>query len=302
MPGEPLRTLLAQIIDYAGLFPPARLSMADAVAEFARQLQGDEGFMLARFVVPVARLDEFEQEAAAHLPKKDGESPWELSVLPDEDLDASRKRIDAFNEAHSQTENGLAKVASVEYRPPEVMAILTACRAFKGLELYLELPWNENPDPWIRLVAENGARAKIRTGGLTDDDFPPVAAVSQFLFAAHEHGVPMKATAGLHHPIRGVYRLTYEPDSPEGLMHGFLNVFLAAAAIRADLPEPTVTELLEERDTDTFTFHEGGVTWQDHEIPLNSLGDARSLLALSYGSCSFSEPVEDLAKLGLRPA
>jgi hypothetical protein len=259
--------------------------------------------MLARFVVPTDRLDEFEQEAKPHLPRQKNGRPWGLSVLPGDDLDAARERIDAFDKAHGQAKKGLAKVESVEYRPPEIMAILTACRAFKGLELYLELPWDENPDPWMRVVAENGARAKIRTGGVTAEAFPPAAAVSRFLFAAHQHKVPMKATAGLHHPLRGVYPLTYENDSPKGLMHGFLNVFLAAAAVRSAQTEPEeVTELLEERNFTAFTFHEGGVTWRDHDFDLDTLGESRRHLCLSYGSCSFAEPVEDLTKLGLSTA
>jgi hypothetical protein len=303
MPREPLQTLLAQLIDYAGLFPPAGLSMADAVAEFARQRQSAESFMLARFVVPTSRLDEFEQAAEPHLPRQADGRPWGLSVLPGDDLDAARERIDAFNETHGQAENGLAKVESVEYRPPEIMAIPTACRTFGGLELYLELPWDENPDPLMRVVSESGGRAKIRTGGVTEDAFPPAPAVTRFLFAAHQHQVLMKATAGLHHPLRGVYRLTYEPESPEGLMHGFLNVFLAAVAVRSVLTEPEeVTELLEERDVAAFTFHEGGVSWRDHDFDLEILGEARKNLCLSYGSCSFAEPVEELAKLGLSPA
>ena len=43
----------------------------------------------------------------------------------------------------------------------------------------------------------------------------------------------MKATAGLHHALRGDYRLTYEPDSARRTMHGFVNLVLAAALLLA---------------------------------------------------------------------
>ena len=53
-----VRALLEGIIDYAGLFPPAGLSMEDAFSRYLRHRRSDAGWMLARFVCPAGRLDE----------------------------------------------------------------------------------------------------------------------------------------------------------------------------------------------------------------------------------------------------
>ena len=58
-PAESLRALLEEVIDYAGLFPPSQLSMQEAVVNYAAYRSGELGWMLGRFVVPTARLDEF---------------------------------------------------------------------------------------------------------------------------------------------------------------------------------------------------------------------------------------------------
>ena len=57
--GTALAVLLDGLIDYAGLFPPAALSMPAAVAAYARYVIGTDRAMLGRFVVPAARLADF---------------------------------------------------------------------------------------------------------------------------------------------------------------------------------------------------------------------------------------------------
>ena len=65
---EHLRALLHHVVDYAGLFPPAKLDMQPTVDNYAAALAGADQWMLGRLIVPVKRLDEFEACAAAHLP------------------------------------------------------------------------------------------------------------------------------------------------------------------------------------------------------------------------------------------
>ncbi len=151
-------------------------------------------------------------------------------------------------------------------------------------------------------VATRELRAKIRTGGVTPDAFPTPARVARFLVAAADAGVTVKATAGLHHPLRGEYRLTYAADSPRGTMFGFLNVFLAAAFVREGLRGADVERLLEVRDAAELVFDEDGIRWRGHTLSAEDLRRARQLGACSYGSCSFAEPVEDLHTLGLLTA
>jgi hypothetical protein len=53
--------LLRDLIDYAGLFPPASLDMAAAVANYDSYSRSEWNWILGRFIVPVARLGEFEE-------------------------------------------------------------------------------------------------------------------------------------------------------------------------------------------------------------------------------------------------
>jgi hypothetical protein len=54
---ESVTALLANIIDYAGLFPPASLDMATTVANYASHLGSEDAWLLERLIVPAARLD-----------------------------------------------------------------------------------------------------------------------------------------------------------------------------------------------------------------------------------------------------
>ena len=50
-PKESARALLAEIIDYAGLFPPSQISMAEAVTNYAAYKNSNYKWMLGRFIV-----------------------------------------------------------------------------------------------------------------------------------------------------------------------------------------------------------------------------------------------------------
>ena len=129
-----------------------------------------------------------------------------------------------------------------------------------AVEIFCELPWNEDLRPWLAALAPTGARAKIRCGGVTPDLIPPVDRVAEFLRACHRAGVAAKFTAGLHHPVRSVHPLTYEPDAPLAAMHGFLNVFVAAALVASgDCPDLVLLAVLEETDPSAFRVGDGGV-------------------------------------------
>jgi hypothetical protein len=112
--------------------------------------------------------------------------------------------------------------------------------------------------------------------------------------------VPFKATAGLHHPLRCYKPLTYEPDAPEGIMNGFLNLFLATAFSRYGFKPSLLEEILEDEFEESYEFTESGVLWrQEHFLNNSQLERVRRQNIISFGSCSFEEPIADLQELGL---
>ncbi|HUP60997.1 MAG TPA: hypothetical protein VNA69_11315 [Thermoanaerobaculia bacterium] len=234
---DSLRVLLEHLIDYAGLFPPASLTMQDAVRNYARYRDGKYAWALGRFVVPKERAHEVPPE-------------FPLSVLGVDEVKAE--------ELESAAPGAFVEITDTSLLPE---------------------------------LKKRGLRAKIRTGGLTADAFPTPETIAAFLRACKAEGVAFKATAGLHHPLRCVKALTYEPDGPVGTMHGFINVFLAAAVVdRAE-------EILRETDARSFFFGDDGASWRGHHIGIDELATVRRTFALSFGSCSFEEPIADLKEL-----
>ena len=295
-----LRTLLAHAIDYAGLFPPAQLDMPGAVAEYESYLASSDAWALGRFVVPAARLRELAAAAgdAPSNPLGSRQGERALSVVLGADLAADVERLRAFC-ADVNGEGWWRGIDAVELRASTPEAIAQAMRVVPdSVERYVEIPISEDPTPLVLAIAGAGAYAKVRTGGTTTDAFPASDHVARFLATCLREAVPFKATAGLHHPLRGEYPLTYEPGSACGRMYGFLNVFLATAFLAAGLDEAEARLLLEESDPNAVTFSRTEAVWRSHRLPLDRLAESRRFLT-SFGSCSFREPIDDLTALGL---
>jgi hypothetical protein len=292
--------LLRDLIDYAGLFPPASLDMAASVAHYYAYSRSEWNWILGRFIVPVARLDEFE-EAFGGLPtpgRGTGCTNWRLSVLLGSDPVADVARVRALNARMAGSSSGRrAAVESVEVK----VANAEEVRRLSGIipsefECYFEVPLSSCAE-CIAAVAGCGRRAKIRTGGETADKFPAPESVIEFIRLCAAANVAFKATAGLHHPLRSVRRFTYQPESPSGIMHGFVNVFLAAAFLRARMETRVAVPLLEEQCASAFYFDLDGVGWRQHRLDRHEIASARQGFALSFGSCSFAEPIDDLRSL-----
>ena len=139
---------------------------------------------------------------------------------------------------------------------------------------YIEMPVTGDPTGLA-------ARAKIRTGGLTPEAYPSTGELAGFLHRAAAARVPFKATAGLHHPL---------PSPP---MHGFVNLFLAACLVWHGGSEADAAATLEERN---FRFHDRAY-WHYQRLSAEQIREARAQFAISFGSCSFEEPVEELTRL-----
>lgn len=292
-----LDALLGGLVDYAGLFPPAGLDMSEAVARYAAYRESAHRSMLGRFVLPVARLDEFAL-ALERVRPREGEAPgakrpWMLSALA---TAADAEALDAFNGREKER----ALVDTIEAKADTIDTVGALAASLGGrFTIYVEVPVREDPTALLTAIRSRGLRAKIRTGGVTADAFPAPNEVLRFLVACAALDLPFKATAGLHHPLRGDYPLTYAEDSARGTMYGFLNVFLASILLRKGVPSAEVAPLLEERDAASLGVSADGITWRARRVTLHEIAAARAGFADSFGSCSFEEPIQDLTSLML---
>jgi len=293
------QVFLAGLIDYAGLFPPASLDMMSCVRNYSRYLKSQERWALGRYILPVARMDEF-------LSAKENVAgdPWKLSGILSMNIVDDLAAVDGFN----RKARG-AVIDAVELRVRSTEDIELAMRhlpattaAFFEIEL-------EHAKALLPAVRRARGYAKLRTGGVVQEAFPAIERIAEFLTACAELGLAFKATAGLHHPLRCMHPLTYETNASEGLMHGFLNLFTAAtiawSAARAGyaVPRDALATCLADEERANWHFDEHGLTWSGEEEPvhvgLNVLRTMRSEFALSFGSCSFEEPIADLRELDL---
>ena len=293
---ESLRTLLNQLIDYAGLFPPAKLSMAESIGNFKSYRGGEYAWMLNRFVLPAARLIEF-----AGLFEQIGDAAeWELSAVIGADAETDIANAVEFNR-HISKGGARSVVRSVELKVGDAQSIGRLRPLIpESMEAFFELSVAQKDfDECISELAETESYAKLRTGGETPEMIPNCADVAHFLAACSFAAVPLKCTAGLHFPLRGACPLGTQPGAPEVKMHGFLNVFAAAALAQAGATEKDLEALLTEESVSELQFEPGGFRWQGHVVRDAQLAAARSTFCLSFGSCSFTEPLDGLRALGL---
>ena len=290
--GGALRVLLSELVDYAGLFPPAGLAMGEAVRKYAEYRAGENAWALGRFVTPVARFAKFEA-AFGGLPTQQG--VWKLTALLGMAVEVDIAAVQDLN----RRLKGQAAVDSVELKVSREREIRTLAAALPpGITAYCEVEPSRHA-ALLKAVRICGLRAKIRTGGVTPDAFPQAESIADFLLACAQLRVPFKATAGLHHPVRCERALSYEENAPRGVMHGFLNVFLASAMASEGREHEEIVTMLLDDDATNFSATEDAVQWRKRRFSLESLHKLRAEFAISFGSCSFEEPLSDLRELGI---
>lgn len=297
---QSLQRLLSDIVDYAGLFPPAGLDMATTLANYHEYLTGNQSWMLGKIVVPLAKLDSFESTWAEH----GYEARTSISLLPppldDDGFSAAMKRIAEFNAADIPH-----TIHAIEVRVSDPKAVARAEQVPSNVECYIEVP-RDNQQAIIQAIRDFGhpadVIAKIRTGGVKPEMIPSAEYVANFMIACKAAGIGFKATAGLHHPFRADYPLTYEAGCDVGRMHGFMNVFLGACLLDTHGIEHTeLVEFLEMGSSGQFGISSAEIQWRDYKLSDADIQSARENFVRSFGSCSFTEPVEDLRSLSLLP-
>ncbi len=289
MPAAAFRALLEHAIDYAGLFPPADLALEPALANQAGYVRSADRWMLGAFILPVGKFD----AAAAQLAQFSAEYPLEVSALGPKNVEPAK---------FQETLQGVtAELERFQAAHPDVLAIPqlemplppgAEPESLGELRVFWESPVTAAPAT-IAALAGTGAGCKLRTGGVTADAFPTDAEIARVLVAAARQRVPLKFTAGLHHPVKHFH------ESVGTKMHGFLNV-LGAGVLAAEhgWDEAQTAEMLADENPGSFYFDDEVFRWGDWEITAAQI-IARRQFVTSLGSCSFDEPRDDLRALGL---
>ena len=285
-----VRALLDGLIDYAGLFPPAALDMRTAVRNYSEYRASDDAWALGRFVLPAQRLAEFNAAFEEECCDERG-SPWLLSVLSTGDANEDERVISEFSE-------GAAFLDAIEFRASDTTQAESMLASVPtGMLAYLEFD-PEQIEQMLPILKKSDASAKIRTGGITAEAIPSVEKLARFLVSCAKAKIAFKATAGLHHPLRAVQELTYEADSASAPMHGFVNVFVAATIAYRGAVSEDVVGVFNEQSPAAFQWDKKILTWRNHRLSSEQIAKARENFAISFGSCSFTEPMHDLRALG----
>jgi hypothetical protein len=315
-----LRALLRGIVDYAGLFPPARLSLDTAFTNFTNYQVQREAWMLGRFICPAAKLVELGNYWHGMPVAK---VPLTLSMLgtggatSDEFLRHLDGDLQLLWDFRSQFGTPMQPDILELRLPMDVVAagavalgglldqILKRIQHSAPLRFYCEISlgpdWAQQVPNGIHALKEfnHGTKQpfrdglKLRCGGVEKSAFPSIEQLALCLHQCVSHRVPFKATAGLHHPLP-----RFDP-SVQTRMHGFINVFgggLLAAVHR--LNSKQLQEILADDDPNHFHFAEDRFAWRDYQVTTQEIDDLRRTLLISFGSCSFDEPRDDLRALG----
>lgn len=306
-----LRALMRGVIDYAGLFAPAKLPLEEAVAEYLAIRESEDAWMLDRFVIPASRLEELEPWAAnllslqrqlrISLTGRVSESLGQFVENLHADLDSLKKVINAWSIPVPAVIWELrlpSRIHENEIEDAFQVIETTVKHVEAAIEVrgyYFEMPLTLVNEPFIRrLIGLSKAALKIRTGGLSSEDFPSVQDVASVIHLCQRDKCFWKATAGLHHPIR-------HTDAKLGVkMHGFLNVLFAAVLAKAhSLPENGIVDIIADETAANFQITNDGIRWRDYAANIEQIEAARRETFQSFGSCSFDEPRDDLRNLGL---
>lgn len=316
-PAASLKNFTSKIIDYAGLFPPASLDLAQAFHNYIFYRQGENKWMLNKFIIPAKKLGDLTELMKEMVI----EEPVNFSVLGSagDTIEAFNKNFDADLASISDFIKANGKIAGIdafEVRlPKEIleredsddmldMMIGVSDRlektAGKTVPVFYEAALDEKYESQIIRVVESIASLrkncgyKLRTGGTEPSAFPAAGLIAFAIMTCCEFGVPMKCTAGLHHPVK------HYNEGVKADMHGFFNIFGAGIlAYAEDLDEEEIIEIINDDDPYEFIFKETGFEWNDIEVSNVQINEARVNLMISYGSCSFDEPIEDLKMLEL---
>jgi len=321
------KNFMKRLIDYAGMYPPANLDLQTAFTNYLNYINSEDELMMDKFICSIKSFEELSNHDSAlsnqlHDFKSDswvsfslllngGKTTKEFLKTLDNDL----KLIKSFVSEHSE----MIVTDSFEAKLPDDISGKNnsgACNKFlndcslifnenelSGCKVFFEPPLNNEYVYVYEKLAYTMAASdkkggnsgfKLRTGGVTPELFPTSEQVAFAIKVCNDNKLQFKATAGLHHPMR------HYNDSVSTKMHGFINVFGAGILTYANtLSLKEITEIVSDENAESFKFTEEEFWWNDVSANADMVSKARNEFVLSFGSCSFDEPREDLKKLNL---
>jgi len=308
-----VRLFMEKLIDYAGMFPPAGLPIDTAMRNYQAYMHDQDSWMLGTFVIPVTKLP----EVISYVPMFSPDHPLRLSVIGQRSSDeasCTRLLADSQNAIERFTEQaqGAAHVEGIELPLPSIPLSLQLLQAIasetapRRLHIFCELTYALNKDWKSRMLAGldeiaafksaggMGLGLKLRTGGLTAEDFPSPEQVAFVIAACRDRHIPLKFTAGLHHPLR-----MYRPEVKTH-MHGFVNVFAAGLLAHShQLDTRRIAEILADEEAGSFHYSSEGLHWKQFSMTASEIAAYRDEAICSFGSCSFDEPREEMRAVRL---
>lgn len=260
-----LKALLAGVLDYAGMYPPASQSLEEAVRSWRRHRDDDRWWMLGRFVCPLDKVLQLGWETT------DGS----VSMV------AGRDSLGQFTNSMP----GRNRIPNSDWIKGIEAATIPA-----SLILYREFTL-DRLEAATSQAAEDGAALKFRTGGTTAAAFPSSADLARVIAVCRDRRVAWKATAGLHHPLPN-------RDASGGRAHGFINLLTATVLAHARrIDQAKIQEILDDEDSRSFRFDEAGLSWRGLSASTAEIEKSRKESFHSFGCCSFTEPRDDLDAL-----
>jgi hypothetical protein len=271
-----LRPLFAHLLDDAAIFPPGNAPMGDAVRDHLAHRAAPYADLVGPFVCSDDRLDELITVVTPH------DVVLDVSVVVRAGVEGVPAAVGAVRGAPALR---LAAVDVPAARADDEIGEVVA--AFdrhlpESAAGYVEVPVTR---PDLEALRASRYGVKLRTGGTAAAAFPSEGELALALHRVVGAGLTLKCTAGLHHAVRHL-------DLATGFEHhGFLNVLLAVDAARRGAAPDDLAAVLAERDQDELAGRTARLTAAE-------VGAIRRTFAC-FGTCSVSEPVEDLTALGL---
>ncbi|MGH9299020.1 MAG: hypothetical protein ACRDZT_03835 [Acidimicrobiales bacterium] len=263
--------LFADLVDDAGLFPPEELPMRAALERHQVDINRANGVLSGRFLCPAGSIGELLGQLGA-------EDQLDLALVTPLEEDTLRDALESL------AADGRVRLAGIEGPPASSdLSVLELVPA--DVPCSVEVPATGDWRAALSMLGGTAYRAKVRCGGARAELFPTADQLGAFVTECAARDLPFKATAGLHHALGHVDPATSFRH------HGFLNLLLSACRAVEGAPEEHVVAALCSTDAAALVAEAQAVR-EDH-------AKAARRLFVSYGSCSTSEPVEDLASLGL---